>query len=151
MSTLSLQQRITEDMKAAMRAKDSSKLESIRLLRAAIQRREVDERITLDDDAVVTVVQKQIKQSQDAIAQFNEGGRDDLSAKELAYVEVLKAYLPAQMSEQEIDALIVAALEQSGAATLRDMGKVMAILKPQVQGKADMGAISLKVKAHLAG
>lgn len=134
-----------------MRAKDSTRLESIRLLRAAIQRREVDERITLDDDAVVAVVQKQIKQSQDAIAQFTEGGRDDLSAKELAQVEVLKAYMPAQMSEQEIDALIVAALEQSGAVTVRDMGKVMAILKPQVQGKTDMGSLSRKIKAQLDG
>ena len=148
---MSLRQRITEDMKAAMRDRDSARLESIRLLRAGIQRREVDERITLDDDAVVAVVQKQIKQSQDAIAQFNDGGRDDLSAKEQAHIEVLKGYMPAQMNEQEIDALIGAALAQSGAATTRDMGKVMAILKPQVQGKADMGAVSRKVKAQLGG
>ena len=146
---MGLKERINDDMKAAMRAKDSQKLESIRLLRAAIQRREVDERISLDDEGVISVVQKQLKQCQDAIAQFTDGGRDDLVAKEQAYKDVLKAYMPQQMDEHEIDEIVQTTLDQTGASNIRDMGKVMGILKPQLQGKADMGLVSQKVKARL--
>lgn len=146
---MNLKERISDDMKNAMRARDSARLESIRLLRAAIQRREVDDRVTLDDDAVVAVVQKQIKQSMDAIDQFDKGGRDDLASKERAHVEVLKAYLPRQLEEHEIDRLVELALQQSGATSLRDMGKVMASLRAQLQGKADLGAVGAKVKSRL--
>ena len=146
---MGLKERINEDMKAAMRAKDSQRLESIRLLRAAIQRREVDERISLDDEGVISVVQKQLKQCQDAITQFTEGGRDDLVAKESAYRDVLHAYMPQQLDEQEIDKIVQTALEQTGASNMRDMGKVMGVLKPQLQGKADMGLVSQKVKTKL--
>ena len=146
---MDLKERIKDDMKAAMRAKDSQRLESIRLLRAAIQRREVDERISLDDGGVVSVVQKQLKQCQDAIAQFTDGGRDDLVAKERVYRDVLQAYMPKQMDEPEIDKSVQAAIDQTGANSMRDMGQVMGILKSQLQGKADMGLISQKVKAKL--
>ena len=146
---MDLKERIKDDMKAAMRAKDSQRLESIRLLRAAIQRREVDERISLDDGGVVSVVQKQLKQCQDAIAQFTDGGRDDLVAKERVYRDVLQAYMPKQMDELEIDKSVQAAIDQTGANSMRDMGQVMGILKSQLQGKADMGLISQKVKAKL--
>lgn len=146
---MGLKERINDDMKAAMRAKDSQKLESIRFLRAAIQRREVDERTSLDDEGVISVVQKQLKQCQDAIAQFTEGGRDDLVAKEQMYRDVLKAYMPQQMDEHEIDEIVQTTLDQTGATNMRDMGKVMGILKPQLQGKADMGLVSQKVKTRL--
>ena len=146
---MGLKERINDDMKSAMRAKDSQRLESIRLLRAAIQRREVDERISLDDEGVISVVQKQLKQCQDAITQFTDGGRDDLVAKERAYCDVLQAYMPKQLDEQEIDKIVHTTLEQTGASSMRDMGKVMGLLKPQLQGKADMGLVSQKVKAKL--
>ncbi|MDJ0955228.1 MAG: GatB/YqeY domain-containing protein [Arenicellales bacterium] len=146
---MGLKERINDDMKEAMRAKDSQKLESIRLLRAAIQRREVDERVDLDDEGVISVVQKQLKQCQDAIAQFTDGGRDDLVAKEGIYRDVLQAYMPKQMEEEEIDKIVQTALDQTGARNMRDMGKVMGVLKPQLQGKADMGLVSQKVKAKL--
>ena len=146
---MGLKERINDDMKEAMRAKDSQKLESIRLLRAAIQRREVDERVDLDDEGVISVVQKQLKQCQDAIAQFTDGGRDDLVAKEGIYRDVLQAYMPKQMEEEEIDKIVQTALDQTGARNMRDMGKVMGVLKPQLQGKADMGVVSQKVKAKL--
>lgn len=146
---MDLKQRITDDMKAAMRAKDQARLETIRMLRAAIQRREVDEQISLDDDGVITVIQKQIKQSQDAIAQFAEGDRPDLVDKERQSVAVLRTYLPEPLSESEIDALIEATLDKTAAQSMRDMGKVMGLLKAKLQGRADMATVSTKIKARL--
>jgi len=147
---LDLKDRIGDDMKAAMRAKDEARLGTIRMLRAAIQRREVDERIQLDDAAVIAVVQKQIKQCQDSIEQFEKGGRQDLADKEKASVEILNAYLPAQLSDTELDALISEAIDASGAVSMRDMGKVIGALKARVQGRADMGAVSARVKERLS-
>ena len=138
-------------MKDAMRAKDESRLGVIRMLRAAIQRREVDEQIELDDDGVLGVIQKQIKQSQDAVEQFKQGGRDDLATKEQIDIDVLKTYLPEQLNDAEIDGLINDAIAETGAASMRDMGKIMGILKPKLQGRADMGAVSGKIKAKLSG
>ena len=125
-----------------MRAKDAVRLESIRLLRAAIQRREVDERVDLTDQDVVSVVQKMIKQGKDSIALFEQGGREDLVQKEAATLAVLETYLPEQLDEEALLVLIEKAISESGAETVRDMGKVMGLLKPQVQGQADMGVVS---------
>ena len=144
-----LKDRIASDMKEAMRAKDAVRLESIRLLRAAIQRREVDERVTLTDEDVVGVLQKMIKQGKDSIDQFTKGGRDDLVAKEAATLAVLETYLPEQIDPAELSRLIDQALSETGAQGVRDMGKVMAWLKPHVQGRADMGAVSAKIKEKL--
>ena len=148
---MSLKDRIGEDMKSAMRQKDAARLETIRMLRAAIQRREVDDRTTLDDDGVIAVVQKQIKQCQDSIEQFRQGNREDLVAREAAQLEVYESYMPEQLDAGEISRLVEAALAESGASGIRDMGKVMALLKPRLQGKADMGAVSQQVKAKLQG
>ena len=137
-------------MKSAMRDKDSAKLESIRLLRAAIQRKEVDERVELNDDDVLAIVQKQIKQSQDAIAQFEQGERADLAAKEQVHVDNLKVYLPEQLSDDEVIAAVEAAISSANAQTMKDMGKVMGILKGQLQGRADMGKVSGLIKAKLS-
>lgn len=144
-----LKDRIASDMKEAMRAKDAVRLESIRLLRAAIQRREVDERVTLNDEDVVVVLQKMVKQGKDSIDQFTKGGRDDLVAKEVATLAVLETYLPEQLDPAELSRLIDQALSETGAQGVRDMGKVMAWLKPHVQGRADMGAVSAKIKEKL--
>lgn len=146
---MSLKEQILADMKSAMRNKDSSRLESIRMLRAAIQRKEVDDRVELDDDAVLAILQKQIKQSQDAIRQFNEGDRADLAEKEQVHVANLEGYLPEQLSEAEIEAAVVEALTASGAESMKDMGKVMGMLKGKLQGKADMGIVSSLIKAKL--
>ncbi len=148
---MTLKARIQDDMRSAMRARDSARLEAIRLLRAAIQRREVDERTALDDEAVVSVIQKMIKQSQDAISQFQAGNRQDLVDKETSNIQVLEQYLPEQLDPVEIDALVRAAIAETGAVSMRDMGKVMAVLKVKVQGRGDMGAIGQQVKALLAG
>ena len=147
---MSLKQRINEDMKAAMRAKDQARLESIRMLMAAIQRREVDERITLDDIQIMAVIEKMIKQSRDAVDQFAKGGRQDLVDKENRDIAILKAYLPEPLSEAEIDKLIEAAIAEAGATSVKDMGKVVGSLKPKLQGRADMGKVSGKVKQRLA-
>jgi uncharacterized protein YqeY len=144
-----LKDRIASDMKEAMRAKDAVRLESIRLLRAAIQRREVDERVTLNDEDVVVVLQKMVKQGKDSIDQFTKGGRDDLVAKEAATLAILETYLPEQIDPAELSRLIDQALSETGAQGVRDMGKVMAWLKPHVQGRADMGAVSAKIKEKL--
>ena len=136
-----LKDRIVSDMKDAMRAKDAVRLESIRLLRAAIQRREVDERVDLTDQDVVSVVQKMVKQGKDSIALFEQGGREDLVQKEAATLAVLETYLPEQLDEEALLVLIEKAISESGAETVRDMGKVMGLLKPQVQGQADMGVV----------
>ena len=133
-----------------MRAKDAVRLESIRLLRAAIQRREVDERIDLTDEDVVSVVQKMVKQGKDSIALFEQGGREDLVKKEAATLAVLETYLPKQLDEQALLILIEKAVSESGAQTVRDMGKVMGLLKPQVQGQADMGVVSGLIKQKLS-
>ena len=145
-----LKDRIVSDMKDAMRAKDAVRLESIRLLRAAIQRREVDERIDLTDEDVVSVVQKMVKQGKDSIALFKQGGREDLVQKEAATLAVLETYLPEQLDEQALLILIEKAVSESGAQTVRDMGKVMGLLKPQVQGQADMGVVSGLIKQKLS-
>jgi uncharacterized protein len=146
---MALKERITEDMKTAMRAGAKERLATIRLALAAIKQREVDERITLDDTQVLGVLEKMIKQRREAITQFQSGGRQDLVDKESAEIEVLKGYLPAQLSESELDALIAQAIAASGAASIKDMGKVMAAVKPQVQGRADMGAVSARIKQKL--
>ena len=132
-----------------MRAREPVRLESIRLLRAAIQRREVDERIELNDEDVVAVLQKMIKQGKDAISQFEKGGRDDLVQKEAATIAVLETYLPEQLDAEKIATLIDEAVAATGAESVRDMGKVMGWLKPHVQGRADMGAVSASIKQKL--
>ena len=146
---MSLKEQILEDMKTAMRAKNASQLESIRLLRAAIQRKEVDDRVELEDDEVLAILQKQIKQSQDAISQFAAGDRPDLVQKEQIHVDHLKVYLPEQMSDDDVGAAVTAAISSTGATSMRDMGKVMGVLKDQLQGKADMGKISGLIKKQL--
>ena len=146
---MSLREQITADMKDAMRAKAAVRLEAIRLLRAAIQRREVDERTELDDEEVLTVVQKMIKQGRDAIEQFEKGGRDDLVQKEAATLAVLETYLPEQLDDDKLAALIDQALTETDAQSMRDMGKVMGWLKTRVQGRADMGAVSASIKQKL--
>ena len=148
---MSLKDRITQDMKDAMRAKDQVRLVSIRMLLAAIQRREVDERIVLDDAQVMAVIEKQIKQSREAVEQFVKGARPDLADKENRDIAIMQAYLPAPLSEAEIDALIAAAVTEIGAASIKDMGKVVASLKPKLAGRADMAKVSAKVKDRLAG
>lgn len=143
--------RITDDMKAALRAGDKPRLSTVRLILAAIKQREVDERIRLDDSQVLAVLDKMLKQRRESILQYEKGGRADLAAAEQAEITVIQGYLPAQLSAAELDALIADAIRSSGAASLRDMGKVMAILKPKVQGRADMSAVSAQIKARLGG
>tara|TARA_Y100001960_G_scaffold327247_1_gene413202 strand:- start:1082 stop:1765 length:684 start_codon:yes stop_codon:yes gene_type:complete len=145
-----LKDRITADMKDAMRAKEAVRLESIRLLRAAIQRREVDERTELDEEEVLAVVQKMIKQGRDSIDQFEKGNRDDLVQKEVATLAVLETYLPEQLDDDKLAALIDQALTETEAQSIRDMGKVMGWLKPHVQGRVDMGAVSASIKQKLS-
>jgi len=148
---MSLKLRITDDMKAAMRARETARLGTIRLLLAAIKQKEVDERIELDDAAVSGIVEKLIKQRKDSISQFQAAGRDDLVAAEQAELVVLQAYLPEQLSAAEVEAAVVAAIAESGAASAKDMGKVMGLLKPRLAGRADMGQVSALIKARLAG
>ena len=148
---MSLKDQITDDMKAAMRAKDSGKLATIRLILADIKRKEVDERIELNDAQVLAVVEKMIKQRKDSISQFEAGGRQDLADVEKAEVAVLAAYMPAGLSDEEVAAEVQAAVAASGAAGPQDMGKVMAILKPKLAGRADMTAVSAQVKKALSG
>jgi uncharacterized protein YqeY len=148
---MTLKARITEDMKNAMRAKETTRLSTIRMLLAAMKQREVDERIELADGDVVTIIDKMIKQRRESIAAFESGGRPELAAAERAEIELLQAYMPQQLPEAEIDALITAALAGAGASGMAAMGKVMATLKPQLAGRADMTQVSAKVKARLAG
>jgi uncharacterized protein YqeY len=148
---MSLKDQITDDMKAAMRAKESERLATIRLLIAEIKRKEVDERIELTDTQVLAVVEKMIKQRKDSITQFENGGRQDLADKEKAELTVLSAYMPAGLSDEEVAAEVAAAVAASGAAGPQDMGKVMGILKPKLAGRADMTAVSAQVKKALAG
>jgi uncharacterized protein len=146
-----LKDRITEEMKNAMRAGEKERLATIRLILSAIKQREVDERIQLDDTQVVAVIEKMVKQRKESIAQFEAGGRADLVAKEQAEMAVLQTYLPTQMSDAEVDALIAEAVASTGAASIKDMGKVMAALKAKAQGRADMGAVSARIKQKLSG
>jgi uncharacterized protein YqeY len=146
-----LKERITEDMKSAMRSGEKDRLATIRLILAAVKQREVDERIALDDTQVLAVLEKMIKQRREAIAQFEAGNRPDLVAKETAEIGVLQAYLPAQLGEAELDAIIAEAIASTGAASVKDMGKVMAAVKAKAAGRADMGAVSARIKSKLSG
>jgi uncharacterized protein YqeY len=148
---MTLKEKITNDMKDAMRAGDKPRLGVIRLILAAIKQREVDERITLDDSQILAALDKMIKQRRESVVQFEKGGRADLVAQETAEIKVIQAYMPAQLSDAELDQLIADAVKASGAASIKDMGKVMAILKPQAQGRTDMGALSARIKAKLGG
>ncbi|SFL48299.1 GatB/YqeY domain-containing protein [Rugamonas rubra] len=147
---MGLREQITEDMKAAMRAKETGKLNTIRLLLAEIKRKEVDERIEVNDTQVVAIVEKMIKQRKDSITQFEAGGRADLADIEKAELAVLVAYMPAGLSDEEVAAEVAAAVAASGATGPQDMGKVMAIVKPKLAGRADMGAVSALIKKALA-
>src|SRR4051812_35326860 len=146
-----LRDQVNEDMKAAMKAREAEKLAAIRLLLAALKQREVDERITLDDAAVVAVVEKMIKQRKDSIAQYEKAARQDLADKEKYEISVIEKYLPQQLSQGEIDAIILEAIASTGAKGAADMGKVMGVVKPRLAGRADMGKVSGLVKAKLAG
>ncbi len=147
---MSLKDQITEDMKTAMRARDSERLGTIRLLQAALKQKEVDERVALDDTAVIAIVDKLIKQRKDSVAAFTQAGRQDLADKESAEIAVLQAYLPARLSADEITREVAAIVAELGASGPGDMGKVMAAVKTRLAGKADMGAVSGAVKAALA-
>jgi len=147
---MSLRDQINQDMKAAMRSKDEARLSAIRMLWAAIQRREVDERITLDDTQVLSVVEKTVRQSRDAVEQFLKGNRPDLADKENRDIAFWEVYLPAQASDEEVAKLVREAIASTGAASIKDMGKVVGVLKPKLQGRADMGKVSALVKAQLA-
>ena len=146
---MTLKERITEDMKTAMRAKDSARLSAIRMLLAAIKQKEVDERIQLDDAAVVSVVDKLLKQRKDSITQYEAAGRQDLAAAERFEADLLTGYLPARLSAEEIAREVELAIAETGASTGADMGKLMGVLKPRLAGKADLGEVSKQVKARL--
>jgi uncharacterized protein YqeY len=146
---MSLKERILEDVKSAMRSGEKERLATTRLITAAIKQREVDERITLDDVQILSVIEKMIKQRKESIVQFEAGGRADLVAKEQAELVILAAYQPAQLSEAEVDNLIAAAIAATGAASIKDMGKVVAHVKAAAAGRADMAAVSARVKAKL--
>ena len=148
---MTLKERITEDMKAAMRASEKERLLTIRMVQAAIKQREVDDRVVLDDAQVVAVIEKMVKQRRESIAAFEQGGRADLAEKEKTEIAQLQAYLPAQLSNAEIDALIKEAIASTGALSVKDMGKVMGAVKAKAAGRADMGAVSASIKAALSG
>ncbi len=148
---MTLRERITEEMKAAMRSGDKDRLGLIRMLQAAIKQREVDERITLDDTQTLSVVEKMVKQRRESVVQFEAGGRADLADKENAEISILSSYLPTQLDAAELDALIQGAIAESGASSIKDMGKVMAVVKGKAAGRADMGAVGARVKALLGG
>ncbi|NKB62333.1 MAG: GatB/YqeY domain-containing protein [Gammaproteobacteria bacterium] len=147
---MSLKERLLADMKVAMREKDTVRLETIRLLRAAIQRKEVDDQRDLSEDEVLQTVQKMVKQCTDSIDQFMKGDRDDLAEKERENIRVLEEYLPEKLSDDEVDKLVQEAITQTGASAMKDMGKVVGSLKSKLQGRADMGAVSAKVKSLLS-
>ena len=148
---MALRERISEEMKAAMKAREQERLAALRLLLAAVKQREVDERITLDDAGVIAVVEKMIKQRKDSIAQYEKAQRQDLADREKYEISILEGYLPKQMSPQEIEAAVAEALARSGAKSAADMGKVMGLLKAGLAGRADMGKVSALVKAKLSG
>jgi uncharacterized protein len=146
---VSLKDRITDDMKAAMRSGEKERLGLIRMITAAIKQREVDERITLDDTQVLSVLEKMIKQRKESLVQFQAGNRQDLVQKEAAEIDLLQTYLPSQLSGAELDTLIEETIAATGASSVKDMGKVMGIIKSKAQGRADMGAVGAKIKAKL--
>lgn len=148
---MSLKDRITADMKQALRAGDKARLSALRLVLAAIQQREVDERTALGDAEVLVVLDKLLKQRRESVTQYQRGGRQDLVEREQAEIRVIQAYLPEPLSDGELDRLIAEAIGASGAASVRDMGKVMGLIKPRVQGRADLAAVSARVKAKLGG
>jgi uncharacterized protein YqeY len=148
---MSLKDRITDDMKTAMKAKEAARLGAIRLLLAAIKQKEVDERIQLDDTQVTTVIEKMLKQRKDSISQYEAAGRQDLADAEKFEAGILSAYMPQAMSADEVAAIVAQAMADSGAKAPADMGKVMALVKPQIAGRADMGEVSKLVKAKLSG
>ena len=146
---MTLKERLTEDMKSAMRGADKERLSTIRMAQAAIKQREVDERITLDDAQVIAVLEKMVKQRRESVTQFEQGGRADLAAQERAEIELLQTYMPAQLSPADLDTLIRDAIATTGATSMKDMGKVMGIVKGKAAGRADMGAVSARIKAAL--
>jgi uncharacterized protein YqeY len=148
---MSLKERITEDMKAAMRSGERERLGVIRLITSAIKQREVDERIVLDDTQVLSVLEKMIKQRKESVAQFQAGNRQDLVDKENSEITLLQGYMPSPLSDAELDSLIGEAIASTGAASIKDMGKVMAIIKSKAQGRADLGKVGAKIKAKLGG
>ena len=151
MTIVTLKERITDDMKTAMRAGQKDRLATIRLILAAVKQIEVDERIVLDDARMLSVLEKMIKQRKESIVAFEKGARADLVAKENSEIAVLQPYLPAQLSDAELDALIAEAIAATGAASIKDMGKVMGVVKSKAAGKADMGAVGARIKAKLGG
>ena len=148
---MSLKQQLTDDMKAAMKGGEKDRLGVIRLVNAAIKQREVDERIVLDDAQVLAVLEKMLKQRKDSVTQYEGAGREDLAAVERYEMGVIEAYMPAKMSAAEIDAIVAKAIADAGATSAKDMGKVIGLVRPQVAGRADMGAVSQRVKARLGG
>jgi uncharacterized protein YqeY len=148
---MTLKERISDDMKTAMRSGEKDRLAVIRLLQAAIKQREVDERITLDDSQITAVLEKMIKQRKESIVAFEKGARPDLVAKEQSEIVVLQPYLPEQLSDADLDALIAEAIASTGAASIKYMGKVMGVVKSKAAGKADMGAVGARIKAKLGG
>lgn len=145
-----LKQRITEAMKAAMRARDKARLGTVRLALAEIKKVEIDERIDLDDSRITSILDKMVKQRRDSIKQFETASRTDLVAQEQLEINVIKEFLPETLSQEELDTIIKTALEESGASSMQDMGNLMGLVKPQVVGRADMGAVSQKIKAALS-
>ena len=148
---MALREKLNEDMKAAMKAREADKLGALRLMLAAVKQREVDERITLDDAGVIAVVEKMIKQRKDSISQFEKAARQDLADKEKFELSILEGYLPQQLGQAEIDAIVAEAIAATGAKSAADMGKVMAVVKPKLAGRADMGRVSALVKTRLTG
>ncbi|HEX4331214.1 MAG TPA: GatB/YqeY domain-containing protein [Usitatibacter sp.] len=148
---MALREQLNDDIKAAMKAREAEKLGALRLMLSAVKQREIDERITLDDAGVVSVVEKMVKQRKDSIAQYEKAARQDLADKEKYEISVIEAYLPQQFSQAEVDAVIAEAIAATGAKSPADMGKVMGVVKPKLAGKADMGKVSGLVKAKLAG
>lgn len=147
---MSLREKISEDMKSAMKARETDRLAAIRLLQAALKQKEVDERVTLTDDMVLAIIEKMLKQRKDSIEQYTAGNRADLVAKEEFEVSVLSAYMPAQLSESELVSIIEAVIQETDAASAKDMGKVMNALRPKVAGRADMGKLSATIKSRLS-
>jgi len=148
---MSLRERVNEDVKVAMKAREAERLGTLRLLTAAMKQREVDERVTLDDAGVIGVIEKMLKQRRDSVAQYEQAGRQDLADVEKREMAILQSYLPQQLSDAELAAIVAEAVAASGAKAPSDMGKVMAIVKPKIAGRADMGTVSALVKARLAG
>ncbi|MEN8177877.1 MAG: GatB/YqeY domain-containing protein [Pseudomonadota bacterium] len=146
-----LKQRIQDDVKAAMKAKDKPRLATLRLITAAIKQREVDERIELDDTQVLAILEKMIKQRRDSITQYEQAGRSELAARELSEINIIQEYMPEGLSDAEITAMVETAIADAGANSMKDMGKVMGQLKPKIQGRADMGQVSALVKQKLTG